>query len=76
MGVAPSTRRALVLLGAGLAFMAAGNHMRDSEGRIDNYWRVIHNGGSVPANFRAPADRGPKDSYSAMQRLMKEGVGG
>src|SRR5206468_6714553 len=56
------------------AFMAAGNHMRDSEGRIDNYWRVIHNGGGVPANFRAPADRGPKDSYSAMQRLMKEGV--
>jgi len=56
------------------AFMAAGNHMRDSDGRIDNYWRVIHNDGSVPENFRAPADMGPKDPYAARQSLMKEGV--
>jgi alkylated DNA nucleotide flippase Atl1 len=56
------------------AFQAAGNHMRDSGGRIRNYWRVIHSDGSVPENFTAPADRGPKDPYSARQKLMKEGV--
>ena len=43
------------------AFQAAGNHMRDSGGRIRNYWRVIHSDGSVPENFTAPAERGPKD---------------
>ncbi len=57
-----------------MAFQAAGNHMRDSGGRIDNYWRVIHSDWSVPENFTAPADRGPKDPYSARQKLMKEGV--
>lgn len=56
------------------AFMAAGNHMRDSDGTIDNYWRVIHSDGTIPENFTAPADRGPKDPYSAMQKLMKEGI--
>ena len=56
------------------AFQAAGNHMRDSGGRIRNYWRVIHSDGSVPENFTAPADRGPKDPYSASQKLMKEGI--
>lgn len=56
------------------AAMSAGNHMRDSRGRIRNYWRVIHSDGSVPESFTAPADRGPKDQYSARQKLMKEGV--
>jgi alkylated DNA nucleotide flippase Atl1 len=41
------------------ASQAAGNHMRDSGGRIDNYWRVIHSAGSVPENFTAPANTGP-----------------
>jgi hypothetical protein len=49
--------------------------MCDSGGRIDNYWRVIHSDGSVPQNFTAPADAGPKDEYSAKQRLLKEGSG-
>ena len=48
--------------------------MRDSGGRIRNYWRVIHSDGSVPENFTAPADRGPKDPYSARQKLMTEGI--
>jgi alkylated DNA nucleotide flippase Atl1 len=56
------------------AFQSAGNHMRDSDGKIRNYWRVIHSDGSVPANFGAPADRGPKDPHSARQKLMQEGV--
>jgi alkylated DNA nucleotide flippase Atl1 len=56
------------------AFMSAGNHMRDSGGKVSNYWRVIRSDGSVPENFKAPADRGPKDPYSARQKLMKEGV--
>jgi alkylated DNA nucleotide flippase Atl1 len=56
------------------AFMAAGNQMRDSGGSIPNYWRVTHSDGSVPENFIAPADRGPKDPYSARQKLMKEGA--
>jgi alkylated DNA nucleotide flippase Atl1 len=56
------------------AFHSAGNHMRDSAGRINNYWRVIHSDGSVPENFTAPADKGPTDPYSARQKLMKEGV--
>ena len=56
------------------AFQTVGSKMRDSAGRIRNYWRVIHSDGSVPENFTAPADRGPKDPYSARQKLMKEGV--
>lgn len=56
------------------AFHSAGNQMRESGGLIDNYWRVIHSDGSVPENFSAPADAGPKDQYSARQRLVKEGV--
>jgi alkylated DNA nucleotide flippase Atl1 len=56
------------------AFMAAGNHMRDSAGTVRNYWRVIRSDGSVPENFTAPADRGPKDAYWARQKLIKEGV--
>jgi alkylated DNA nucleotide flippase Atl1 len=56
------------------AFHSAGNHMRDSGGRIHNYWRVIHSDGSVPKNFIAPADAGPNDQYAAKQRLVKEGV--
>jgi alkylated DNA nucleotide flippase Atl1 len=56
------------------AFQSAGNHMRDSGGWVDNYWRVIHSDGSVPENFTAPADAGPQDQYSAKQRLLKEGV--
>jgi len=45
-----------------------------SKRTIGNYWRVIHSDGSVPENFSAPADRGPKDPYSAQQKLLKEGV--
>lgn len=56
------------------AFMAAGNHMRDSSATVRNYWRVIRSDGSVPENFKAPADSGPKDGYSARQKLIKEGV--
>jgi alkylated DNA nucleotide flippase Atl1 len=48
-----------------MAFQTAGNKLRDSGGRIRHYWRVIHSDGSVPENFTAPADRGPKDPDSA-----------
>lgn len=60
--------------GSPRAFQAAGNQMRDSGGSIRNYWRVIHSDGSVPENFSAPADRGPKDPASARSELIEEGV--
>lgn len=56
------------------AYQAAGNHMRDSAGSIENYWRVIHSDGSIADGFIARAPGRPSDAISARDLLASEGV--
>jgi alkylated DNA nucleotide flippase Atl1 len=56
------------------AHQSAGNHLRDSGGTIENYWRVIHSDGSVAEGFIAHAPGRPNDPVSARDLLASEGV--
>ena len=69
-----SYRDVAAAAGNAKAHQAAGNHMRDSAGSIENYWRIIHSDGSVADGFVARAPGRPSDAISARDLLASEGV--
>ena len=52
----------------------AGNWLRDSDGSVPFYWRVIDANGEVPPGFVASALGLPRNPVEARARLRDEGV--